>query len=155
VRDRGIGRFRRRGGDTTLPTRVLISPRTATTATPVIVLRFRVVLWVACRDDGNAMNDEQDTVRTEEGDAAVARAALRKIGREERLLERAEGQLWLQCLPMLVLVVFGLLWFVEAIRPALLVVWFVAPILLIQLALWSNGRRIDALLDIVRSSKID
>lgn len=56
---------------------------------------------------------------------------------------------------MLVLVVFGLLWFLPAIRPALLVAWFVAPILLIQIALWSNGRRIDALLDLVRRGRID
>ncbi len=101
------------------------------------------------------MDDEQDTVRTDEGDAAVARATMRRIGREERLLERAEGKLWLQSLPMLTLAGFGLLWFVSPIRPVLLVVWFVAPILLIQIALWSNGRRIDALLDIVRSGKTD
>lgn len=101
------------------------------------------------------MDEQQDTVPTNEVDAAVARTTLRRIGREERLLERAEGQLWLQCLPMLALAAFGVLWFVSSIRPVLLVIWFVAPILLIQVALWSNGRRIDALLDLVRSRKTD
>ena len=101
------------------------------------------------------MDEQQDTMPTKEADAAVARTTLQRIGREERLLERAEGQLWLQCLPMLVLVIFGILWFVPAIRPTLLVVWFVAPVLLIQVALWSNGRRIDALLDLIRTRQID
>ena len=101
------------------------------------------------------MDQEHDKTQTDDNDAAVARTTMKRIEREERLLERAEGQLWLQCLPMLALVVFGLLWFLPAIRPTLLVVWFVAPILLIQMALWSNGRRIDALLDLVRRDRID
>ena len=101
------------------------------------------------------MEQDHTTGHPEQDDAAMARVTLQRIGREERLMDRAEGRLWLQCLPMLALAGFGLLWFVELIRPALLVVWFIAPILLLQAALWSTGRRIDALLDMIRSGRID
>ncbi len=97
----------------------------------------------------------EETVHTEEGDAAIARATMRRIEREERLLERAEGEFWLQFLPMLCLAGFGILWFVPVIRPVLLVAWFIVPLLLLQVALWSNGRRIDALVDIVRTNNND
>lgn len=85
----------------------------------------------------------------------VARIVLQRISREERLLERAEGRIWLQCLPLVSLGVFGLLWLVVFFRPMLIVIWVVAPVVLIQIALWASGRRIDALLSLIQLNPTD
>jgi hypothetical protein len=88
-------------------------------------------------------------------DEAVAKIVLQRISREDRLLEKAEGRMWLQCLPLISLGVFGLLWMIDFFRPILIVVWVVAPIVLIQIALWSSGRRIDALLSLIQIDPTD
>lgn len=90
---------------------------------------------------------EQDNDRREE---AVAKAAVHRIGREERLWDRAEGRLWLQCLPILFIAAAVILFAIAPLRPVLAVAMLVAPFVLIQIALWSTGKRQDAMLELLR-----
>jgi hypothetical protein len=96
------------------------------------------------------MKPDTSTAPSKMPDETVARITLQRISREERLLERAEGRIWLQCLPLISIGVFGLLWLIDSLRPFLIAIWVVAPIVLIQIALWTSGRRIDALLNLLQ-----
>ena len=86
-------------------------------------------------------------------EAYVAKHALRRVAREERLLGQAEGKLWLQYLPVFTVVVLVLLGLAPPLRPVLVALWFAVPMALVQIGLLTTGRRIDAILALLKDQR--
>lgn len=81
----------------------------------------------------------------------LAKIAVQRIKREEHLWDRAEGRWWQQCLPLLCVAAAMVLSLVPPLRPVLTIPFLVMPLILIQISLWTTGRRQDALLAILKA----
>ena len=92
------------------------------------------------------MNQDREEQEEPLDQESVARLALQRVNREERLLAKAEGKLWLRVLPLLALLVTGVLWIIPVLRPMLAVCWIFLPLALLQVGLLTTGSRIDAVL---------